>query len=432
MVRARALPPLLLLAFVTSACVWNISDREEPGPDGDVTGERADCSAGPKEPLSSPQGAAGPRLVGRFSPTGQFAWSGSEITARFKGSGLAVTLELLPPPDAEYDPAKDDRVFTSWVDGKASLVASKAGKNRYQLASGLDPNAVHEVVLHREFEAAGGLSVFHGFEPAPGGELLPPRVRTRRIEIIGDSISCGYGVLGADGACPFTYGTQRHSLSYGALAARTLDADLTSVCVSGKGLTRNENGDDGGQPTRDPAYPPGTIANAIPQLYGRLDATNPANPTYSAVYVAHPDVPGIPDPGGIFVAPRPDTAPQVVVVNLGTNDFNFDVADDVFVASGIDLLKRVRSIYPEAHLFFALSPMLSDSLGADIRTRAAAALRTIVDSAVKRGDKRAYYMQFIEQRQARDGLGCSGHPSPRTHELAASQLVQAIQSKLCW
>jgi hypothetical protein len=76
--------------------------------------------------------------------------------------------------------------------------------------------------------------------------------------------------------------------------------------------------------------------------------------------------------------------------------------------------------------------MLSDSLGAEIRTRAAAALRTIVDSAVKRGDKRAYYMQFIEQRQARDGLGCSGHPSPRTHELAASQLVQAIQSKLCW
>jgi lysophospholipase L1-like esterase len=420
---------LLFLAFVTSACVWNISDREEPGPDGDVTGERADCSAGPKEPLSSPQGAPGPRFAGRFSPTGQFAWSGSEITARFKGSGISVTLEL-PPADPDYDPAKDERLFTSWVDGKASLVATKAGKNRYELAKGLDPNAVHEVVLHREFEAAGGLATFHAFEPAAGGELLPPRVRTRRIEIIGDSISCGYGVLGADGACPFTYGTQRHSLSYGALAARTLDAELTSVCVSGKGLTRNENGDDGGQPTRDPAYPPGTSANAMPQLYGKLD---PTKPTYDALYVAHPDVPDMPnDPAGIAIAPSPDTAPQVVVVNLGTNDFNFDVRDDVFVATGIDLLQRVRSIYPEAHLFFALSPMLSDSLGAEIRTRAAAALRTIVDSAVQRGDKRAYYMQFIEQRQARDGLGCSGHPSPRTHELAASQLVQAIQSKLCW
>ena len=423
--------------------MWNISDRVEPGPDGDVTGERADCSAGPKEPLSSPQGAPGPRFAGRFSPTGQFAWSGSEITARFKGSGISVTLELgtLGTPQADYDPAKDERVFTSWVDGKASLVATKAGKNRYELAKGLDPNVVHEVVLHREFEAAGGLARFHAFEPAAGGELLPPRVRTRRIEIIGDSISCGYGVLGADGACPFSYGTQRHSLSYGALAARTLDAELTSVCVSGKGLTRNENGDDGGQPSRDPAYPPGTIASAIPQLYGKLDPLpkfdellpEGTKVTYSGVYVAHPDVPDMPaDPEGILIAPRPETAPQVVVVNLGTNDFNFDVRDDVFVATGSDLLRRVRSIYPEAHLFFALSPMLSDSLGAEIRTRAAAALRTIVDSAVQRGDKRAYYMQFIEQRQARDGLGCSGHPSPRTHELAASQLVQAIQSKLCW
>lgn len=419
---------MLFVALVTSACVWNISDRVEPGPDGDVTGARADCSAGPKEPLSSPQGAPGPRLVGRFSPAGQFAWSGSEMTARFKGSALSVILEL-PPADAEYDPAKDERVFTSWVDGKATLVATKAGKHQYDLATGLDPDAVHEVVLHREFEAAGGLTTFHAFVPGPGTELLPPRVRTRRIEIIGDSISCGYGVLGADGACPFTYGTQRHSLSYGSLAARTLDAELTSVCVSGKGLTRNENGDDGGELSRDPAYPPGTIANALPQLYGKLD---PTKPTYDAIYVAHPDVPGIPDPAGIAIAPRPETAPQVVVVNLGTNDFNFDVEDARFVAAGIDLLDRVRSIYPEAHLFFALSPMLSDSLGAKIRTRATAALRTIVDSAVQRGDQRAYYMQFIEQRQARDGLGCSGHPSPRTHELAASQLVQAIQSKLCW
>lgn len=425
--------------------MWNISDRVEPGPDGDVTGERADCSAGPKEPLSSPQGAPGPRFAGRFSPTGQFAWSGSEITARFKGSGISVTLEL-PPADPDYDPAKDDRLFTSWVDGKASLVATKAGKNRYELAKGLDPNAVHEVVLHREFEAAGGLARFHAFEPAAGGELLPPRVRTRRIEIIGDSISCGYGVLGADGACPFTYGTERHSLSYGALAARTLDAELTSACISGKGLDRNETrrseGQEYVQSRVDPPKPvpggPTPIAEytifklterALPALYG---TKNPTKTTFDGLYVAHPEVPGIPDPAGITIPPRAEAAPQVVVVNLGTNDFNFDVVDQVFVNTGIDFLQRLRSIYPEAHLFFALSPMLSDSLGAEIRTRAAAALRTIVDSAVQRGDKRAYYMQFIEQRQARDGLGCSGHPSPRTHELAASQLVQAIQSKLCW
>lgn len=399
---------MFVTALSTSACVLNLSGPEEPGPDGDVTGEAADCSAGPKEPGGAPAGPATPRLVGRFSPTGQFAWSGSTITARFTGASVAAVIEL-PEADAAYDATKDGRLFTVIVDGKISELAARPGRARYVLAEGLD-SSVHEVVIKREFEAAGGLARFIGLELAADGKFEAPRVRPRRIEVIGDSISCGYGVLGDDGSCPFTYATQRHSLTYAAIAAETLDAELSTVCWSGKGLSRNDTGDDGGQPSK---ANPAVLAEAMPELFTTL---------------ASPNVPGAP-PAGIPYAFPKENAPQVVVVNLGTNDFNFGVADATFEERGKAFLKTLRERYPEAQLFFALSPMISNQNGPEIRTRADRTLRAIVESS---GDPRAYYMQFVEQRGARDGLGCDGHPSRRTQEITAAQLVKAIQKKTCW
>lgn len=392
---------------MTSACVVNLTGPDEPGPNGDVTGAPADCSQGPKEPGAAPQGKPGPHFVGRFSADGQFAWPGTEITARFTGTSISAILEL-PAADATYDPEADQRVFTVTVDGSSYELPVKAGNRRYDLASGLDPAATHEVVLHREFEASGGLAKFGGFELAPGGAFAQPIVRNRRIEIVGDSISCGYGVLGSDGSCQFSYGTERHSLTYGAIAARTLDAELSTVAWSGKGLLRNENGDEGGQPAQG-----GGTAEAMPELYGTVAAAS---------------VPGAPQTGLAFT-PDKASPPQAVLVHLGTNDFNAGVVDAAFEARGEAFLKTIRAQYPEAHVFFALSPMLSDQLGPQVRTRAAASLKAIVERS---GDPRAYYMQFSEQRLARDGLGCNGHPSKRTHEIVASQLVKAIQEKLCW
>jgi len=421
--RAFSILPGLLLgatiaALASSACVVNLTGPEEPGPDGDVTGPSADCSSGPKEPGGAPAGSAAPRLVGRFSATGEFAWSGSAMTARFTGTGISAVIELPTVPAATYDPAKDGRVFSVVIDGKASELAAVPGRARYTLAEGLDASAVHEVVVKREFEASGGLARFIGFELADGGKLEAPRVRPRRIEVIGDSISCGYGVLGADGSCVFTYGTERESLTYAAIAAETLDAELTNVCWSGKGLARNDNGDDGGKESKKT---PGTTAEGMPELFGAIASRDVPR----GITATGEDVPPTPIPYGF---PK-ENEPQVVVVNLGTNDYNFGVTDGDFERRGKELVVTLRGKYPEAQLFFALSPMISNQNGPEIRTRAKATLRAIVEGS---GDPRAYFMEFVEQRGARDGLGCDGHPSRRTQEIVAQQLVKAIQKKTCW
>lgn len=396
-------------ALSSSACVVNLTGPEEPGPDGDVTGPAADCSAGPKEGASGPAGNAGPRLVGRFSQTGQFAWSGSKMTARFTGTAIAAIIEL-PPAEGTYDPAKDGRVFSVTIDGKTSELAAVPGRARYALAEGLDGSTTHEVVISREFEAAGGIATFGGFELADGGKFEQPRVHPRRIEVVGDSISCGYGVLGSDGSCPFTYQTERHSLTYAAIAAATLDAELTTVAWSGKGMSRNDNGDDGGQPSKKD---PSVIAEAMPELFSTI---------------ASPNVPGAPKEGIAWSFPAAEQ-PQVVVVNLGTNDYNFGVTDADYERRGKEFLATLRGKYPDAQLFFAVSPMITNQNGPEIRDRVKATLRAVVEQS---GDARAYYMELTEQRGARDGLGCDGHPSRRTQELVAAQLVRAIQKKTCW
>ena len=107
----------------------------------------------------------------------------------------------------------------------------------------------------------------------------------RRIEVIGDSISVGYGVDGVN-PCTNTAAVEDNPKTYGALAADALSADYSVIAWSGKGLTRNI-ADDG--------------SPLMPEIYTRYGA-NDADNSYT------------------FPAA---SAPDAVVINLGTNDFNY-------------------------------------------------------------------------------------------------------------
>ena len=123
------------------------------------------------------------------------------------------------------------------------------------------------------------MTVFHGFDFG-GGRLLPPILRPRKIEVIGDSISCGYGDEGLNATCPFDIEVRREGkcpdgplppdfeekypdcnvarvpftenqyLSYGSLVGRHLDADVSTLCWSGRGVQRNY---------REPTTGPGAL-----------------------------------------------------------------------------------------------------------------------------------------------------------------------------
>jgi lysophospholipase L1-like esterase len=265
-----------------------------------------------------------------------------------------------------------------------------AGTMSYPLASGLAAGE-HDALLYKRTEAFFTTAQFLGFMVA-GGQILDHAFNTqnRRIELIGDSITCGYGDEGMGPTCPFTNGTENEYLAYGALTARALGAEQVTLAWSGKGVYRNYDG---------------TMTEPVPVLYDRTIATS-ATSSWD------------------FKSEIPDA----VIVNLGTNDFAQGDPGSGFVSAYDAFVKKIRGHYPTATIFLAVGPMLGDpSL-----TTARGYVQGVVSTETQAGDTRIAYVEFAQQDIAADGAGCDYHPSLATHQKMATVLTAAIKGKLGW
>lgn len=339
------------------------------------------------------------RFIGRFDTTKpegpRFSWAGSAIVTRFSGTSISVRFN-------DASTAAQSNFFQVVIDGESKGVLKVNGDEElYKVAEGL-PDGEHDLLLHRRTEPLVGVTQFVEFIPEQGEALLPvPPAPERRIEVIGDSISAGYGVDGANESCSFTSDTENNYLAYSALTGRLLGADTTIVAWSGKGVYRNY--DDG-------------AGDTMPQMYGRTIADEP-------------------QPAWDFSS----WIPQVVVINLGTNDFSTDVPGDAqfrepFTSAYAGLVDTVRENYPEAFIFCTIGPMLSDSYpeGAEALSRARDYIGHVVEDRTSGGDDRVRLLEFPPQDGAANGLGCDYHPSVKTNQLMAEQLSEAISEELGW
>jgi lysophospholipase L1-like esterase len=323
----------------------------------------------------------GPRLIGRFDESNPaapvFAWSGSAIAVRFAGSAVGVTL-------------RDDgsNVFEVVLDGKHSLLSTQTGAKTYALGSGLSEGP-HDLLLYRRSEAIFGETTFCGFEIAPGAYLPNAPAATRRLEVIGDSISVGYGNEGTF-PCQFAASSENHYLSYAAISARGLHAELNTVAWSGIGMWRNYDG---------------TTARAMPELYPR---TLPERATSRWDFSK-------------FV-------PDAVVINLGTNDFAKGDPGVAFQNAYTQFVRELRGHYPAARFFLAVGPMLED---AEYRL-ASAYLRGVLAARAAAGDRNLTLLEFGIQDRAADGVGCDYHPSLKTHQKLADKMTAALRVDLAW
>jgi lysophospholipase L1-like esterase len=330
-------------------------------------------SGNPGEPAVRFVGRTDTRQAGAV----RFGWSGSGILFRFSGTGASVRLD----DSAGF--------FTLLVDGQQQPnLETTRGARTYPVASGLAAGN-HEVRLCRRTEGHQGLTNFLGVEFGAGGVLLPPPpAAARRIEVIGDSITCGYGNEGQN-PCPFTPDTEDHYRTYAAIAARNLDAELVTVAWSGKGIIYNY-GNDRNEP--------------MPALYDR----------------ALPQ-----DSSSVWDFSR--FTPHVVVINLGTNDFSTDGDPDEATFSNAyrDFVRQLRNRYPSAWIL-CLAPTL---LGGDDLTRAQTYINGVVNGLRSAGDAKieAHSLVFTTT-----GAGCDYHPSLETHASMAGALTTKLRSLLGW
>ena len=220
------------------------------------------------------------RWFGRVDTTDaaqpRFSWSGTGFVARFSGTALAAQLTNTGA-----------FIFKAVVDGTPQpAFITTAGRGTYSLATGLAAGT-HTVELYRQTEGAQGDSQLLGLTVAGGSLMTPPAAPGRLIEIIGDSISCGYGTLG-------TLGRQRllpHREPLGHLWRR-----------------RRAHPRRRGQHRRD--LGPGHL----PKLRRRHDE--------HAADGLHPGSDQRRDPLWDFRA-----QPQAVIINLGTNDISNNKGD---------------------------------------------------------------------------------------------------------
>lgn len=168
----------------------------------------------------------------------RYSWPGISFEGRFRGTGVGVVLD---DADNDYDVQVDGETVAtlvtpgravSWIDGLA--------------------DTRHRVRVVKRTESPWAAGRFGGFVAAADGAILPrPRARERQIEFIGDSYTAGYGNMSTTQDCSGNGGVNRNSnadLSFGALTARKLDADVQINAFSGRGMVRNYNG---GEPGTD-------------------------------------------------------------------------------------------------------------------------------------------------------------------------------------
>ncbi|MGC4070858.1 MAG: GDSL-type esterase/lipase family protein [Polyangiaceae bacterium] len=319
--------------------------------------------------------AAGVRWVGRVDvsnasqPT--FSYSETGFVASFTGTGFSVSLS--DAGDAYYTAVIDGTTVRPMLHGGTGTVTVTA-------ASGLSAGT-HTIAFYRQTEgASAGITTFKGITVTGGSLGTPPKGPGRLIEVIGDSITCGYGDLCTSNKAGFRNSEESAHDSWGAVAARLVGADVSIVAKSGIGIFR-DNG--------------GSTANTMPNVYGRTHYSS-ANPAW-----------------GFTVKP------QAVLINLGTNDFaKGDPGQANFEGAMLSFVKTVRTKYPDAYILLTIG-----SLG----NGAAKYLQNVVTQS-----KDAKVSYFALQQQTSADAGCDYHPNVGRQLIMGQTAAAAIKAKLGW
>ncbi|MDO7908536.1 GDSL-type esterase/lipase family protein [Paenibacillus sp. JX-17] len=232
--------------------------------------------------------------------------------------------------------------------------------------------------------------------------IKPTPDRIHKIEVIGDSITCGYGVDTENELQSFSTSTEDVTKAYAYLTTQQLQADYSMVSFSGYGIISGYTDNDQKLTT-----------HLVPDYYDKVGKSEGKFDGKVSPQTVSWD----------FAAFKPD----LIVINLGTNDDSYAKDDAVrqaeYAEQYMEFLKTVRTHNPEAQILCTLG-IMGDRLYPYVE-------RAVNAYTQQTGDTHIAVIKFDVQLPE-DGYGADWHPSQITHRKAADRLTAHIKELMKW
>ncbi len=327
-----------------------------------------------------------------------FSHPGIKIWTTFQGTSAYMIME-----DEGSGTSTTTNYYNVIIDGGSPIVVEVNSQDTLYLLDSNLTNTSHTLEIHKRTESSVGKSTFKGLLLDDGQSTSTPEARPEcKIEFIGNSITCGYGNEVTIDAPPagdpntgFNSINENNYIAYGSITARNLDMEYQAVAYSGRGVYRNNTG---------------STTGTLPEIYGRIFPDEVSGPAWSTS----------------------NYTPNVVVVNLGTNDFapestGNDLDSASFVQAYTDFVNTLRGYYSDAHIICAIGPMMNDyyPAGKEHLTRIRSYVSGMVDDFNNSGDSQVHFIEFDPQTEP---YGEDWHPSAATHQSMATELTTFINS----
>jgi lysophospholipase L1-like esterase len=274
--------------------------------------------------------------------------------------------------------------LTVWSNGRARI-SDEELRNRAQTNLGSqapDPRRICQVTLCKATEGIGWMELAGVLTDS----LLPaPPLSDRKIECIGNSITCGAGSDTREIPCGKGQWYDQHNawMSYGAQTARALKAQWHLTSVSGIGLIHSCC----------------EMTITMPEVYDRMNCRGDEGNWDFGRY-----------------------QPDVVTVCLGQNDGIQD--STAFCSAYVAFLGKVRRVNPKAQIVLLTSPMGNPQLTEVLKRYIGA----VVAAGRRSGDKKLSDYFFSRQWSG----GCGGHPDLADQGQIAEELTGYLRKLMGW
>lgn len=307
-----------------------------------------------------------------------FGYTNSSLTVKVQGQ--ALYMYMITGENEELNRPG----FRIYVDGAAvsELVLEKRAD--WYLICEMEQCKVHEVRIVKITEAAmsyGGLQCIK----VCGGSLLPAgeeEDRRTKVEFIGDSITCGYGVHGAPES-EYTIREEDGECSYAAIMAKKMNWNARWISASGYGMFVEYTGNP---------------ENNVPKLYPYVNWFLDKEKKIDAE----------------------EFVPKYIFVNLGTNDSGHLHREEIcsgFLQAYEDFLKLLRKYHRESIIICVLGTLCQGVFPY---------IEQIVEKVKAEGMERIYALELPYHNVKEDGMA-STHPSIATHKKDAKRILQFME-----